>query len=1112
MLAVNPFGASENTPEIDNHRSIFKQVFLSYRAAMPSAPPDSMQLDQLLRELGELRVELHAEGGRLRCVAPVGVLTPDLLSRVRDRRTELLRWLSATPGEREAAALSYAQERIWLHQQLDPGGSAYHIPLDIDLIGSLSPAALRHALSVVIARHEPLRTTFRVTGSRPEQTVLPPRPATLPVVDLTGLPPAAQARQRQRVGAEFARRPFDLATSPGMRQALLRSDTGAHQLLLTRHHLTSDGWSFGVLATDLGRAYGHAVAGRPVCLPALPWRYRDFIRWQRATAEAGGFDASLRRWQAHLAGSTFVSGGLGRWSSSGAGPAAVTRLRLRGGVPDAIHVAARKAGTTAFTVMATAFGLALAAVTRAPDAVIGIAASGRTRPETEPLVGSFATVLPLRVNARHGTNLHEALLETHRTLTQVIEDQDVPLEHILRAVAPRQRWFGRQPPFAAVLTYQNTPGIEVWLPRLEALLRETAPMAPKFPLALTVNHVGQELELVAEHDRRTLDEPAVTTILRRLISILDGNADQPAQPVTTDTAPEVADSSTLAERFEAVAARRPDAVAICDTHGQVSFRALRRRARLIARALLACGVRPGGSVAVCAQHDAYLVAAIIGVGLAGAAYVPLDPDDPAVRHESVMADAQVDALVTTQRWRDRFAWLDRPVVSADRPQHSSLPLPGRRSADQIAYIIYTSGSTGAPKGVMVSHRNVLGLLGSARQRFGFTESDTWSMTHSAAFDFSVWELWVPLLTGGRVVIVPRERVRDIDFLRSTLERERVTVHSSTPSAFDALVHAAGVDARTVVLGGERCDPARLGRWLDRSGPHTQLVNMYGITETTVHVTHRVLTRFDAGGTASPIGGPLPGVRLTVTESGELVVGGWGVAHGYLRRPGLTAGRFLPDELGPPGARAYRSGDLVMSTVDGELCYLGRQDAQVKVRGYRVEPEEVAAALRTHPRVCEAVVVPAKKTGLAAYVVAETGHAAPTTQDLRRFLLERLPGYMVPTHYVAMEALPLNRNGKLDLAALPPAAPADAGDEQPRTATEAKVAQLWCELLELNSVGVHDDFFLLGGDSLLVTRMHARLQEIFGIEVPMRLVYEAFDVAALAALLEGLRADQTPGAS
>lgn len=1073
---------------------------------MPSAPSDSTQLDQLLRELGELRVRLHAEGGRLRCVAPVGVLTPDLLSRVRGRRTELLRVLSAMPDEPEAWQLSFAQERIWLHQHLDPEGSAYNIPLDVDLAGSLSAEALRHALSVVIARHEPLRTTFRVAEGGPEQTVLPPQPATVALIDLSGLPPAAQAQARRRISEDFARRSFDQSKAPGIRQAVLRLGSDTHQLLLTRHHLTSDGWSFGVLATDLGRAYSDTVSGRPVSLPALPSRYRDFVRRQRATAEAGGFAAGLQRWEAHLAGSTFVSGGLGRWGPPGGDPAATIELRLRGRISEAIHAAARNAGTTAFTVLATAFGLAIAATTGAPDAVIGIAASGRTRPELEPLVGSFATVLPLRVNARRDATLHEALLETHRRVTQVLEDQDVPLEYIMRAVAPRRRWFGRQPPFAAVLTYQNTPGIEVSLPRLEALLRETAPVAPKFPLALTVNHVGQDLELFAEHEAQAIDDAAVRGILLRLISILEGTEDRPAPPPTSLGAePDVKDDSTLAERFEAVATGRPDAVAVSDASGQVSFGELRRRARRIASGLLGCGVEPSGTVAICVPHNAHLAAAIIGVGLAGAAYVPLDPDDPAARHEAVMADARVDALVTTERWRDRFAWLDRPVVSADRPPHAVRALPSTRSADQVAYIVYTSGSTGAPKGVTVSHRNVLGLLGSAFQRFGFGEADTWSMTHSAAFDFSVWELWMPLLTGGRLVIVPRERVRDLDFLRSTVEREQVTVYSSTPSAFDALVQSTDLKARTVVLGGERCDPARLGGWLDRVSPDTQLVNMYGITETTVHVTHHVLTRMDASGTTSPIGKALPGVRATTTDAGEIVVGGWGVAYGYLHRPGLTAERFVPDELGPPGTRAYRSGDLAAATVDGELRYLGRLDAQVKVRGYRVEPGEVAAVLRTHPRVGEAVVVPAKKA-LVAYFLAVPGQNAPATNDLRHFLLQRLPGYMVPARYLQVDAFPLNRNGKLDITALP-AAPVEAGHEQPRTPTEKEVARLWCELLGLAAVGVHDDFFALGGDSLLVTRLHARLQEAVGIEMPMRLVYEVSDLAALAGLIDGLIAGQ-----
>jgi amino acid adenylation domain-containing protein len=518
--------------------------------------------------------------------------------------------------------------------------------------------------------------------------------------------------------------------------------------------------------------------------------------------------------------------------------------------------------------------------------------------------------------------------------------------------------------------------------------------------------------------------------------------------------------------------------------------------------------------------------------------VPVDVDDPPARRETVLADASARTLVTQARRGGEFTWFEGPIVHVDRlsPQHDNHPhqVPQALTGDHVAYVIYTSGSTGAPKGVMVRHSSIASLIAAAGQVLPFGPGDVWTLAHASAFDFSVWELWGPLLSGGRVLPVPRETARDPRRLWHLMCTEQVTMLSATPSALHQL-DPADVDfrdstLRAVVLGGERCDPRRLAGWL--AGNRPTMLNMYGITETTVHVTSRRLTAADVSIGGSPIGRALPGQRMHVVDGhgvpvaaggrGELLVGGTGVARGYLGRPGLTADRFRPDHLGgEPGARLYRSGDLGRLLPDGAVDYLGRLDDQLKVRGYRIEPAEIEAALAGHPDVAAAAagvtVAGDQRQVLTAYVVPATPTAGIrlSSRDLRRFLAERLPPHLVPASYVVLGQLPLTRNGKLDraaLAATPVAAGAVAESDRPHTATEGTLAELWRDLLGLPAVGVHDDFFDIGGDSLAVTRLHARLPALFGVELPMRRLYHALTIEAQAAVIDDLLTVDSPGSA
>ena len=549
-----------------------------------------------------------------------------------------------------------------------------------------------------------------------------------------------------------------------------------------------------------------------------------------------------------------------------------------------------------------------------------------------------------------------------------------------------------------------------------------------------------------------------------------------------------------------------------------------RRAERVAGALRAAGVGPEDRVAVCVDHSTDLVVSILGATLSGGAYLPLDPEDPPVRHESVICDASASALVTTTRLASSFAWYECPVIRiddppTDPPERATSPAA---SPDQLAYVIYTSGTSGRPKGVMVTHRNVLSVLSAARQVLPLSPDDVWTLLHSSAFDFSVWEMWGALLQGARLEVVPRQRARRVDELGAAVAQHGVTVLSITPSAFSTLLQSGGLPSgpnplRVVVLGGERCEPSVVRAWFEArpSAARPALVNMYGITETTVHVTYRELTEADTGSPVSPIGGGLPGVSVRVLDPfgapvppgavGEIHVGGVGLSRGYLDRPALTAERFVPDGLGPCGARLYASGDLARGLTGGDLGYLGRLDGQVKMRGYRVEPGEVESVLLGHPLVAGAAVVARTqdaRTVLVAHVVP-AGAAPPEAGALRQYLAERLPAYLVPAGYVFLDRLPTTRNGKVDRDALAHGVPRSHPPVPPRTDTERRLVALWCDLLATHDVGIHDNLFDLGGDSLLVSRLHARLPETFGVRPTMRQLYDALDITSLAALLDSV---------
>ncbi|HEV2149751.1 MAG TPA: amino acid adenylation domain-containing protein, partial [Longimicrobiaceae bacterium] len=834
----------------------------------------------------------------------------------------------------------------------------------------------------------------------------------------------------------------------------------------------------------------------------------------------------------------------------GRGGAAVEAV-LPPELADALRGLSRREGATLFMTVLAGWQALLARWSGQTDVVVGTPIAGRTHPDTEGLIGFFANTLALRADLGGDPSFAELLGRVREGALGAYAHQDLPFERLVEEVAPG-RSLSHTPLFQVVLALQSAPSAPPRLPGVEAAPLRLGTTTAKFDLTLALAESGGGLAGSLEYSTELFDASTVQRMLGHFRVLLEGAAAAPErrlsglelldaherdQVLRRFGAPAGAfpADATLQGLFAAQAARTPGRAAVSFEGESLTYAELDGRSNRLARWLRARGVGPEVPVGLCLERSLETVVAVLGVLKAGGAYVPLDPDYPAERLAYAVNDSGVGVVLTREGVRGRLpaaaeGALLTVALDAEWERiagEDDAPLPETAGPGGLAYVIYTSGSTGRPKGVQVTHANVVRLFTATEPWFGFGEDDVWTLFHSYAFDFSVWEIWGALLHGGRLVVVPWETSRSPEAFRELLARERVTVLNQTPSAFRQLIaedEAAPPEElalRWVVFGGEALEPGSLRPWTTRHGlERPRLVNMYGITETTVHVTFHPITAEDVErGSVSPIGRAIPDLGVYVLDPhgspvpvgvpGEMYVAGAGVARGYLGRPELTAARFVPDPFtGGAGARLYRSGDLARWLPTGELEYLGRMDEQVKVRGFRIEPGEIEAALTRHPAVREAVVVlredvPGDRR-LVAYLTAEGG--APSQRELRDHLGAHLPDYMVPAAFVALERIPLTGNGKTDRRALP-APDAAASAERytaPRTPQEARMAAIWAEVLGVERVGVDEDFFALGGHSLLAVRLVSRVERALGQKVPLHALFAGATVESMAALLDGGR--------
>jgi amino acid adenylation domain-containing protein len=1136
VLGVERVGVQDNFFELGGHSLLATQVISRTRNAL--------QIELPLRTLFEApTVAGLAERVEAIRLAALGLPAAPLRSIQRD-------------GE---LPLSFGQETFWFLDRLEPGSPVFNIDFAIRLGGPLDPVIVGQTMAEVLRRHEALRTTFTCVDGRPIARIAPPAPLSVPVLDLTGLPESEREAEARRLADEESRRPFDLARGPLFRVSLLRLGAEDHVGLLNIHHAVFDGWSLGVFLREAALLYASFAAGEPAALPELPIQYVDFAHWQRNWLKSGLMEDQLAYWKKQLGSPLPVL----ELPTDRPRPAARTFHGARRmavvspALAAAVHALSRREGCTLFMVLLGAFQALLHRYTGQVDLCIGTPIAGRNRAETEGVIGYFVNSLVLRTDLSGDPSFRELLAHAREIALGAYAHQDLPFEMLMQTLRP-DRAPSHSSLFQVMFILQNHP---LKIPSIAGLavgpfVNLSDNGTSKFDLTLTMMEGPDGLTAAVEYNTDLFEEATILRLLGHYQTLLEAVVADPDLKLSRLPLLTAAELRQLAawsaaavahpacecahELFEMQVERTPAAVAVAFGDRRLTYRELNLRANRLAHQLRDLGVGPEVLVGLYVERSPELLVGLLGILKAGGAYVPLDPAYPGERLAAIVQDAGLSVLLTQQALVKDLPSSEARLLCLDDIAVNGAPADAANlghiaSAENLAYVIYTSGSTGRPKGVMLTHGGLCNAYRGWEDAYRLrAEATSHLQMASCAFDVFTGDWVRALCSGGKLVLCPREFLLDPPRLYDLMRREHVDCAEFVPAVLRNLVQhleeTGGSLAfmRLLVAGSDVWYAGEYRRIRRLCGPQTRLINSYGLTEATIDSTYFEAADLDLPEDRPvPIGRPFANVEVHILDGnmqpvpvgvpGELHIGGRGVAQGYFKQPELTAEKFISDPFsGRTGDRLFRTGDLARYLADGSIELLGRTDYQVKVRGFRVEPGEIEAVLSQHPAVRQAVVVargdrPESKH-LVAYLTADG--TAPSCHDLRAFLRAKLPDYMVPLGFVVLDALPLSPNGKVDRQALPDAEvvrpESGAAFVAPRTPTEELVAEVWGKVLGVEQVGVQDNFFDLGGHSLLGTQVISRLAQAFRVELPLRRLFETPTVAGLAESIDvASRSDRQP---
>lgn len=1032
---------------------------------------------------------------------------------------------------------SFSQRRMWFLHHYSPTVPLYNTPRAFRMRGPLDTAVLLAAIDEVARRQDSLRTTLEMRDGEIAQRIRPGAGPPLQVLDLRHLPETQRDPEADLAIRATAAKPFDLTVGPLWRALLVRLRHDDHVLLVVFHHAISDGWSLTIFWKELCAIHRHLAAdGPPLEQPTI--QFSDFSEWQRHRLSDGPLEDDVRYWRHRLLGAPshldLPADRPRPRQESFRGE--TLRETLDASLRRRLATLSRENGATLFMSLLAAFGALLARLSGEDDIVIGTPIANRIRPETEALIGYFANTLPLRIDLSGDPPFRELLRRVKDMTLAAHAHQNTPFELLAeRLDIPRDP--SRAPIFQQMFVYRDFPEPHPTLPGLDIRPWPVETDTSKFDLSWHVDPSSDGLAIAAEYATDLFDRARIQRMIGHWIVFLEGIATDPAERISrlpllsadeerrllvewNPAADDAPDEKCLHQPFLEQAARSPRSVAVDTGVSHLTYRELDAASGRLAHRLRAIGAGPDSRVAVLAERSPDLLIAILGILRSGAAYVPLDPDYPAARLDLMLSDSGAIALVAQPHLVGRTTQPPRHVVCLERADVTTpadAPTPGA-TPRHLAYVMYTSGSTGSPKGVMIEHASASAYALAAGGMFGLEPGDRFLQFASPCFDTSVEEIFATLASGATIVPRDPEMLASMASFLSRCRKLDITAMHLPTAFWHALVTAMGEHdlslperVRLIAIGGEKASPDTVAAWHRRSPAGVRLINSYGPTECTVSATWCDLTP----GIGAPIGRPVPGSKAHVLDqhrnlvpvglTGELFVGGACLARGYLGREDLTRERFIADPFDPSqAARLYRTGDLVRRRSDGMLDFVGRSDDQIKIRGFRVEPAEIEAAIATHPGVASCAVVsapdPHGEFQIVAYVIP-AGTTPPHPQDVRTFLKNLLPGYMVPAHVITLDAFPLNPNGKIDRSALPAPGPQTAPqmDSQPPQGDPiaGKLAAIWREILRVPRVGANDSFFELGGHSLLAMRLMARIAQCFGKSLPLAAVFNSPSLGEMA---------------